>query len=811
MKKIFFFLFALFFLNFSAILAQDNTSETLQSLASQFVSPADAYKPQAWWHWLGRNYSKQGMTLDLEAMKTSGVGGVVIFNAPSWIDPLKTPWVENTYRSEAYFDALGHALKEAKRLGLKVGIHNTPGWSHTGGPWVEPEDGMQTVWFSEAKIKGGKDINITLPNPASGKEGEAYYKDEATFAVLSGKDITAGDIIDVSANISKDGRFLWNAPAGDWTIYRIGYYPTFLRSHPTPEDVSETALEADKMNPAATRRHWNNVLNPLKERFPEYIGTTFDNIWLDSYEAGYQLWSPNFRKDFIRLKGYDPARYIALAYSRSDSIINQRRNSLQYPNGISEESTIFTHDWADVVNSLFLESYATGKKMVNEAGFQFVWEPYSSIGAVPFDTEQGVALTDLPATEFWVHSNNPTAGDEMIDAVSKYGKRIYGAEAFTGMEATCRFTETPAMLKRPADMGFSYGINRYYLHSWAHNPLDDKYQPGWGFAHYGTHFSRNQTWSVEAKAFFTYLSRCQMLLQQGTFVSRSDSLVHRRIPEADIFFVRNAGETRVISYQLPIPVSQPEIWDAYTGTINAYSGTVRQNLEGKTLIDVKVEKNASLFLIFPHSYMKYAKIKDHRVIEEKSTEVDNDWNVIFIPKTKEEPFKRQFSTLIDFSQQEDMDVKYFSGTAIYEKTIKINKAELDATHRVMLDLGVVYDMASLEINGQDAAVLWFPPFKADITGYLKAGNNTVKIKVTNTWVNRLIGDEQYPEDFEWTDKNQGLRAMTALPDWVLRDEPRPVTERKTFTPWYYFNRGSKLMPAGLIGPVKIVKQTVIIL
>ncbi|MDR1593715.1 MAG: hypothetical protein LBS43_04410, partial [Prevotellaceae bacterium] len=89
---------------------------------------------------------------------------------------------------------------------------------------------------------------------------------------------------------------------------------------------------------------------------------------------------------------------------------------------------------------------------------------------------------------------------------------------------------------------------------------------------------------------------------------------------------------------------------------------------------------------------------------------------------------------------------------------------------------------------------------------LKPGSNTIKIHVTNTWINSLIGDEQYPEDFEWTDKNNGLRAMKGLPEWFVKNEPRPVKERKTFIPWYYYNKNSPLQPAGLIGPVILHKQ-----
>ncbi|MDR3247056.1 MAG: hypothetical protein LBT50_11585, partial [Prevotellaceae bacterium] len=470
------------------------------------------------------------------------------------------------------------------------------------------------------------------------------------------------------------------------------------------------------------------------------------------------------------------------------------------------ETKRFWKDYREVVNRLFMDCYQIGKTMVNEAGFQLYWEPYCSWGGGPFDMADGVAIADVPVTEFWVHSGDILGGDILAETAAANNKRIIGAEAFTGMEATCRYTETPAMLKRPADMGYSFGVNLYFLHSWPHNPFDDKYQPGFSFAHYGTHFSRNQTWSEPGKAFFTYLSRCQMILQQGSFISRNDDLLHRRTPEADIFFVRNTKAAQEKDIEFPVVSSAPEIWDAYTGTIK---NTAQWQQNGdKTVLHLKMEKDESLFVVFPLSKTGYAKLPEIKVVNETTTAVNGEWTVDFRPKTDEAPFQKKFAELVDFSTQTEAAVKYFSGTAVYEKKIRINAADLGANKRIILDLGQVSDLAELEINGKRADILWVPPYRADISALLKSGDNTLKLHVTNTWVNRLIGDEQYPEDFEWTDKNQGLRAMKSLPEWFVKGEQRPVKERKTFVPWYFYKKDSKLLPAGLIGPVTIIKQDI---
>jgi hypothetical protein len=778
--------------------------ETLQSLAQQFVFPADDYKPHAWWHWLGSNFSKEGMTKDLQAMKEAGIGGVVVFNAPSWLeDPSKNPWQHQTYRSEAYWEALKHALAEAKKLNMTVGIHNSPGWSTTGGPWISPEDGMQAVTYGKTSVQGARQVKITLPNPKENTETAKYFKDVAVIAVPVNKELIADGVLDISEYMSADGVLNWQIPEGSWTIYRVGYYPTLTRSHPTPEDVAEYSFEVDKMNPEATVKHWNNVFNPFIDRFADYIGTTFKYIWIDSYEAGDQNWSPDFRSDFIRMKGYDPVLQLVMADARGDSILT--KSGLHYPENAAPETETFLRDYSDVINRLFMNCWQIGKEMVNKAGFTLCWEPYCSWGGGPFEMNEGVAIADIPVTEFWIHSGDVLGDETIAKAAAASEKRIVGAEAFTGMEATCKFTETPYMLKRPADMGYSFGVNLYFLHSWAHNPFDDKYQPGFNFAHYGTHFSRNQTWFEPGKAFFTYLARCQMLLQQGSLISRTGEVLHRRTPDAEIFFVRNTGDAQEKTVEFPVIDRVPELWDAYSGVIKS---TGYRKQENKTSITLTMEKDASVFVVFPARKTGYAKLPEVKVLKETPVDVDEKWAVYFKPKTGEEPFRKKFTKLVDFSKQNDVAVKYFSGTAIYEKTVRISAADLSANRAVIIDLGELYDIAELEVNGKKAGVLWCPPYRTDITSLLKAGSNTLKIHITNNWINRLIGDEQYPEDFEWTDRNQGLRAMKSLPEWFVKNQPRPVKERKTFIPWYYFNKDSPLYPAGLLGPVKLLKQEV---
>jgi hypothetical protein len=165
---------------------------------------------------------------------------------------------------------------------------------------------------------------------------------------------------------------------------------------------------------------------------------------------------------------------------------------------------------------------------------------------------------------------------------------------------------------------------------------------------------------------------------------------------------------------------------------------------------------------------------------------------------------------MDFSKSDSKDVKYFSGTATYRKQVAIAAASLQ-NRRTVLDLGLLNDIAQVRVNGKDAGVLWYPPYTADITDWLKAGDNQLEIVVTNTWANQLIGDEQEPRDFQvgntvdWGVGNFG-GPLASYPEWLIKNEPRPSQGRKTFTTWLYFTKDSPLQPAGLLGPVRLVTQ-----
>ncbi|MFM9936577.1 MAG: glycosylhydrolase-like jelly roll fold domain-containing protein [Novosphingobium sp.] len=129
--------------------------------------------------------------------------------------------------------------------------------------------------------------------------------------------------------------------------------------------------------------------------------------------------------------------------------------------------------------------------------------------------------------------------------------------------------------------------------------------------------------------------------------------------------------------------------------------------------------------------------------------------------------------LADWSKHADAGVRYFSGTATYRQVFKL---PAKTAKYLVLDLGEVREMAEVIVNGKSAGILWKPPYRADLTGFVKPGNNTLEVRVTNLWVNRLIGDEQ------------------------------PGAKPITFTKIMTYRADAPLRPSGLIGPVTLEEE-----
>jgi hypothetical protein len=186
-------------------------------------------------------------------------------------------------------------------------------------------------------------------------------------------------------------------------------------------------------------------------------------------------------------------------------------------------------------------------------------------------------------------------------------------------------------------------------------------------------------------------------------------------------------------------------------------------------------------------------------------EISGPWELRFPPGWGA-PERVTLAKLASWTDHGDRGVKHFSGTAVYAKTFSAPGDVFGGHRRVYLDLGKVQIMARVKLNGQDLGVLWKPPYRVDVTGLLKPGSNALEVGVTNLWVNRMIGDEDLPEDSERNPDG----TLKAWPPWVQGGKASP-TGRFTFTSWRLWKKGEPLVESGLLGPVtlRVVERVVV--
>lgn len=178
--------------------------------------------------------------------------------------------------------------------------------------------------------------------------------------------------------------------------------------------------------------------------------------------------------------------------------------------------------------------------------------------------------------------------------------------------------------------------------------------------------------------------------------------------------------------------------------------------------------------------------------------LDKDWTVTF-PPGRGAPATVRLERLVDLSRHAVDGIRHFSGTMTYRTTFVLPPKSRYAQQRWQLDLGDMGNLAEVIVNGRNQGVLWKRPARLDVTGALQDGDNTLEVRVTNLWANRLIGDAQRMAALGVAYNNRN-GVISKWPDWVMRDaapEGAPVS----FATWRQWQGNETLLPSGLLGPV----------
>jgi hypothetical protein len=252
--------------------------------------------------------------------------------------------------------------------------------------------------------------------------------------------------------------------------------------------------------------------------------------------------------------------------------------------------------------------------------------------------------------------------------------------------------------------------------------------------------------------------------------------VHRKLDDGEIYFVDNRNDrAENVDATFRVEGKAPELWDPATGTSRTVSCKIA---DGRTTVPLKLDPYGSVFVVFRQPAA--AVPITFGFLEPAQTEVpgfddalNRNWEVSFQPG-RGAPATVALDRLASWSENANDGVKYFSGTATYSKTIQVPEGALRPGARYWLDLGDVKDVAEVTVNGKNLGILWKTPFKVDLTGVLAPGSNQIVIQVTNLWVNRLIGDQQFY-----------------------------AVKKYTFTDFAPYKADSPLLPSGLLGPLRM--------
>ncbi|MDN3663984.1 glycosyl hydrolase [Algibacter miyuki] len=267
---------------------------------------------------------------------------------------------------------------------------------------------------------------------------------------------------------------------------------------------------------------------------------------------------------------------------------------------------------------------------------------------------------------------------------------------------------------------------------------------------------------------------------------------HHKIDNSDFYFVSNqCYDANKGTCTFRVTGKQPELWDPETGKISKNLNW-KQLKNGTTEVQLDMTSAQSIFVVFQKETKKTRgtfNSPTYKTIQN----INGDWNVTFNENfgTNETIL---FKKLTPWNEHTNEDIKYYSGTATYKTNFEFDTSKKKKS--ILIDLGQVAVIAEVKLNGKDLGTLWKPPFQIEIKDVLKKGENTLEVKVTNLWPNRLIGDAQYP-NFNNSNKT--------LPSWLMDGTGIPATsKRKTYAAHNHYKADAKLLNSGLMGPVKIL-------
>jgi len=788
-----------------------------KSLVEGFKEPPDIARPRVYWYWENGNITKEGITKDVEWFYRSGIRGMETFDIGN-----DTPIVVNPpllYMSPGWKDAFHHALQEADKRGMEITIGAAPGWSQAGGPWVKPADAMKKFVWTETAVEGGKPFQGTLPKPPevngpfqdqvrvprAGVTLSTLYKDQMVIAFRMPEEQKA--LEQARPTVTSSGGSFTYADLTTRTFANPAELPAAAGqsswiqiAFDTPQTVCGVTVATSAGGGrgggggrgAAGPMQWLEVSSDGRN-FTKVIDLPGGNI----YQRTFAFAPVTGRCFRYRLSQGSTPLGISRFQLHAATPVNRYQEKAAFATVPDYYAIATVTDAAGAVKKADVIDL-TGKMRPDG---MLDWTPPAGDWMVLRMGYSLTGATNAPAP--------PEATGYEVDKLSKTSTTNFLNEYMKSYVDASR-----GMMGRHGVNNVATDSWEAGLQNWTEGILDEfKRLRGYDPKPWVPALTGRVVKSSDASDRFLWDFRRTIadLVIAANFEGIRDALHERGMkyvteamasgrammadamemktradyPMGEMWLPTNGRETRNYYADIRDTASVANIYGkkiASAESVTSGGGPY----DSFSLWDQKLTADEILLGGVNQMTLHVSVLQPNDQAPGLALSQYGMW------VTRHQTYAEQTRAWTDYIARSCyllqqgrtvMDVAYFYGeeapsTAINEAhapTIAdgYNYDFVNRGSRIELDLGTVHVLAEVAVNGKTAGIAWKPPYRVDITDAVKAGANTVSIKVVNLWPNRLIGDMQ------------------------------PGAAKVAFAPNSTYTANSPLMPSGLIGPVAV--------
>lgn len=518
-----------------------------------FQQPTKTYRPWTRWWWPGNLVSPLVLQSEIKRLDSIGFGGVEIQAFAAGVGELTDEERKNLYsvQSPAYYGNLKRVLEYlGDSSEFKIDLTIGSGWP-SGGPHINLNDNLQSLFWGETHILGGKRINIPVPQaeiPNSyfisaltegdlGQDLMGFHRDALRLICLIGAKPRAGkrslDPLDLRDQVSLDPDSLfvlnelvddqnqlnWEAPKGYWKIIAVYAGPNGER--PALSTTADPGYVVNPIDSARTLAHLNSLFKNEKgaKRLPQ---SAIRGIFSDSYQyKAERIFDDDLPAEFAKRRGYDLQPYYpAIAVPAADNFIH---DVLRWPRAslyaLTEADERIRFDYQKTLSDLLIENNVASSRDWAEAnGWYFRAQAYGT----DIDIIKAAGQSHIPEVEQTYAGGTKLFLKLISSGAHLYDRPLVSAESFVHQDKD--YTLSPQKLKVAADKLFLAGINQLVYHGTPYPWQKDDFgaedwspfsSPTNSLVTFSGNFSKSNSFWPHLGGFNQYVSRCQYLLQQG--------------------------------------------------------------------------------------------------------------------------------------------------------------------------------------------------------------------------------------------------------------------------------------------------------